>query len=264
MNLKPIASWIALLVAPACVRADDLYYRVFRGFKQPTVDALTLPSELASKFLPEAPRVMVKHSLVSYVPALPPRDKPAGIPDEIAIVVYGSGAAYEAGVADPARKAYGDLHWVYFENPKTGRTRSDTAKPYARALASESPVDVLGGRPDWQAGYTTVFVGTRREDVPAGEFLERLSEHVARARDHFPAMGLDGYIVVANPDSEIAWMHWSSGDAARAALASPAGTEIRESGAKLMTRVMWSAASEFRDRFDYNSAVTVPFEPWRP
>lgn len=263
MKIKAIAGFLVLFT-PAWLQADGLHYRVFRGFKQPGVNADTLPAELAVKFLPEAPRVMVKHSLVSYVPALPPREKPAHVPDEIAIVVYGSGAAYEAGAADPERKAYGDLHWVYFENPRTGRTRSETAKPFARLLETEVPVDVLGGRPDWQSGQTFVFVGTRRKDVPADQFLERLSAHVAEARDAFSGAGLDGHVVVANPEGEIAWMHWKSAEAARAAFASPAGQKAAAGASQLMDVLMWSETKAFDGGFDYGQSVTVRFEPWRP
>ncbi len=251
---------LALSVVTAFAEAPS--YRVFRGFKLGKIPADTFPADFSRRFVPETPRVMAKHSLVSYVPALLPRERPAGLPDEIAIVVYGSAEAYARGRNDPERIAYGALHWEYFEDPsKGGRSKSDTARPFARTLEAEVPVDVTGGWVDWQRGASYVFVGARKAGSPAPEFLDKLSAHVAATREAFAPHGLDGYVVVANADSEIAWLHWPSREAAERAFASPAGKRAAIEAGDLMETVMWAPAEVFAGSLDYGSAVTVRFRP---
>lgn len=261
-RLRPLLALFALaLVAPAASSQEVPFYRVFRGFRLPSIPPETFPADLATRFLPETPRAMVPHSLVGYVPAVKPADAPASLPDEVAIVVYGSGEAYEAGRQDPIRQAYGALHWEVFEHPKLGRTKSHTARPLGRGLEAEAPVDVMQAWPDWQAGQTFVFMGRRQPDVPADQFLARLTEHVVHVREAFGARGLDGYIVVANADSEIAWMHWESPEAAEAAFHTPAGKAVVVEAAAILETVMWSPATVFEGTLDHGQAVTLRFAP---
>lgn len=262
MKLRSLAALLpALLVTAAPALAEAPFYRVFRGFKLASIPADGFPADFSEKFVPETARVMAKHSLISYVPALAPRDKPDILPDEVAIVVYGSGEAYAAGRADPERKAYGALHWDYFETPWEGRTKSHTAVPLARALESEVPVDVLGTWPDWQTGTTFVFMGTRTPEMPRERFLAELTEHVVEARETLVPLGLDGYVLVANEESEIAWMHWPDSETAAAAFATPAATRLVKKAADLLDTVMWSEARVFEGSLDYGEAVTARFRP---
>lgn len=253
---------LAAVCAPAPARAEAPFYRVFRGFKLPGIPAEAFPSELATKFIPQTPAAMVPHSLVGYVPALPPLEKPAFVPDEVAIVVYGSGAAYDAGRDDPVRKAYGALHWDYFEDPsKGGRTQSQTARPLARVLEPEVPVDVLGTWPDWQTGYTQVFVGLRHPDVPKEEFLGLLTDHVVEVREAFGPRGLDGYIAVGNHETEIAWLHWTSRSKASEAFKSEVGYKVAEGAERILVPLMFADGEPFSGSIDYGKAVSLRFKP---
>ncbi|MBI3891189.1 MAG: hypothetical protein HY303_06625 [Candidatus Wallbacteria bacterium] len=262
--LRPWAAWPLVLLAASLLAAPleaggapPWFYRVFRGVRLPNVSTEDFPKILSEKFIPAAPETHAKNGLVAYVPALPPRPAPAGTPDEIAIVCYESEAVYNVARNTPEGKAYGDLHWQFFDKDKT---KSQAAKPFGRSLLEDAPVDVIGCGIDWQAGHTAVFIGQRQAAIPADQFLTELTAHVVKARDAFHPQGLDGYIVVATPDREIAFMHWRAREDLDKALAGPEGKAIAADAARLMSTVMWTDAPAFAGKIAYGQAVNVHFQ----
>ena len=271
--LSTLALALYLVVAIADAQPAP-YYRVFRGYRRADVPADRFPNILADRFIPAAPATHQRNGLIAYVPALPQAGLPAGTPDEIAIVVYESEEAYRAARQTPEGQAYAALHWEFFEEPapQTGavpgkRTRSDTARPFARELEADQPVDVYNRFVDWQAGYTAVFVGARRPEVAPESFASEVGRHVAMVRDAFGPRGMDGYIVVVHTDPvnrtmhEIAFIHWPSREAAEAALATPEGESVRADAARLMDIQMWQEAPTFAGAIAYGQAVNVKFTP---
>ncbi len=233
------------------------FYRVFRGVRLASVPGDVFTRVLGEKFIPAAPQTHAKNGLVGYVPALPPKGAPAGTPDEIAIVIYESEEVYNLARNTPEGKAYADLHWQFFDKE---RTKSGAARPFGRELAADSPADILGCGLDWQAGHTMVYIGQRRPSISRERFLLEITNHVARARDAFKPQGLDGYIVSATEDQEIAFQHWKRKEQMERALASEDGKAVAADAARIFENVMWAEAAPFAGAIDYGQAVNVRFE----
>lgn len=253
----PLIPLLLLTLAPA-LQAEAPLIRVYRGFRRAEVSSRQFLEVLSSRFIPAAPEIMAPHGLVGYVPAVPPEDKPAFVPDEIAIVVYGSAEGYSSSWDDPKVQEYGRMHGELFENSRTGRTRTGTAVPFARALEADTPVDVFGTPVDWQRGFTGVFVGLRRPEVPREEFLARLTAHLVHVREQLEPLGLDGYVVSATEEYELAWMHWPSRELADEAYQTPAGIEAAADAGRILTPLMWAPAEVFAGAVDFGEATTVP------
>lgn len=233
------------------------YYRVFRGYRRADVPAAEFSRVLSEKFVPALPRALAGKGLTAYLPALPPAGATTGTPDEIALVAYQSEAIYQSLGTLPEGKAYQALHWDFFDKE---RTRTGGAVPFLGELTAEVPVDVLNRPVDWQAGHTAVFVGARQASVLPRQFLEQLSKHVELVKNAFAGKGLDGYLVAANEDREVAWLHWSSKEAMGAAMAAPEGVRVQADAGRLMTTVMWSEAVPFQGSLEPGQAVNVLFD----
>jgi quinol monooxygenase YgiN len=265
--MKKTTILLALALAQAAHAWEAPNYRVFRGYRRADVSQETFMAKLAADFIPAAPATHQKNGLIAYVPAVLPSTATPGSPDEIAIVIYESEAVYNAARNSPEGKAYSDLHWTLFEEPASGRTRSGSAKPFARDLVLDQPVDVFHKYVDWQQGHTAVFAGSRRPTHTPAQFAKEVSEHVAKVRDTFGPMGLDGYIVVLHAEAphdltqEIAWMHWTSANAMKKAFETPAGQAIRAESEKLFQRDMWAEAPAFEGTIEAGQAVNVKFAP---
>lgn len=79
---------------------------------------------------------------------------------------------------------------------------------------------------DWSKGYTTVFVGIRKDGYPARIFRKQMAHHIDLVRRAFRPMGLQGYLFIMNGDFEIAYQNWSSESDAQKAFGSQIGQSI--------------------------------------
>lgn len=274
LRVSLLVAVLCLICAP-CVRAfGPPNYRVFRGYRRADVTPGAFLDRLGWTFIPAAPQTHQKNGLIAYVPAVLPAAASPGSPDEIAIVVYESAEVYAAARNTPEGKAYADLHWTLFEEPSPSgqslfdhRTKSHSAVPFVRDLKADEPVDVCNTYLDWQAGHTTVFVGSRAAGIAPERFVAEVSQHVAMARDAFAPQGLDGYVAVVHAErphsalQEIAWMHWKSRAAMEAAFASPAGKRVAADAARLFAMEMWAEAPAFEGKIAPGQAVNVKFTP---
>lgn len=231
------------LMAPACAARAD-YVRLFRGVKRAELGQGEFLERLAA-FIPKLPRTHARNGLKAYLPAVPPDGKPGVIPDEVALVAYESEAAYRAAQATPEGAAYADAHWVLFDKERSGR---GAVSPLGDEIVAGVPYDVLGKTVDWRFGYSTFFIGLRQDGVPAESFLKKLHEHVLEARDAFGSRGLDGYVVVATRDYEIAYLHWPSKAAAEAAWRTEKG-QAAVAGARALLKPL-----QFSDTEPYDGA----------
>jgi hypothetical protein len=110
-----------------------------------------------------------------------------------------------------------------------------------RAVQPGSPIregivyDAIGREVDWDKGYSTLSIATRKAGVEASDFPAKLAKHVRLVADAFGGKGLQGYLVIASPRFGIAIQNWQSKQAMEKLLASPEGAKVQDAGAQFMT-----------------------------
>ena len=258
--LVPAASIGAMSRAATALSTGIPHIRVFRGVKRADVAYGSFVADLSKRFIPAAPQTHAKNGLVAYLPALPPQPKPAGIADEFAIVVYESADVYAQAKATPEGQAYSDLHWELFDKAASKSTSAVNLESTENAIKADIAYDLMQKATDWQTGQATFSIGTRLKTVAAGEFLGRLTQHVQHVRTAFGPLGLDGYVVVATPDQEVAFMHWSSEQAAEQAHASTQGKAVAAERQALMAGLASASAKPFAGTIAAGQVVNVKFQ----
>ena len=235
-------------------------YRVFRGVRRSDVAPEVFLKDLDNRFIPAAPKTHSKNGLVAYLPAIPPLNIPTGIPDEFAIVMYESPDVYQHARNTPEGKAYGDMHWEIFDRDKSKSVTAVSLESTNGQMVADTGYDVLQRPTDWQKGHSTFFVGLRLDSVPPSEFLPRLTQHVHRVKNTFGSMGLEGYIVVATENYEVAFMNWRDQTDADRAFATPEGNTIAAEAQGLMKPLQWATASDFKGHIQPGQVVNVKFQ----
>ncbi|MEQ1878218.1 MAG: hypothetical protein ABL958_16370 [Bdellovibrionia bacterium] len=89
----------------------------------------------------------------------------------------------------------------------------------------------------WAKGYNTLYIGSRKSPVTSEGFLKQLGTHVESVRSLFYRKGLQGYVIMATPDYEIAFQNWSSKEAMEAAFASAEGQLIQRDAATFLENI---------------------------
>ncbi|MEQ1877322.1 MAG: hypothetical protein ABL958_11820 [Bdellovibrionia bacterium] len=142
---------VALLLTLTAMTADaSPYYRFWRGWRRPDVNPLAFQMALTAKFIPATVNVGAGRGLLGYMPALPPEHR-GDVPDEIALVVYESKAAYSAIRATPEGQAYTAMHDELFSRELGGK--STEPEPLTGPIVNEKAYDVLQSNANWQRGF---------------------------------------------------------------------------------------------------------------
>src|SRR5687768_431106 len=81
---------------PVTTPVGPLSIRVFAGYQLPALTREAFYKELSDTFMPGTPFMLAPLGLSAYVPAVLDLDPAAGMPDEVAIIVYASVDAYNA------------------------------------------------------------------------------------------------------------------------------------------------------------------------
>lgn len=240
---------------PVTARAAGVpAYRFVRAPRASSLAPEAFAADLAGRWLPSLPRL---HGLVSYVSAMPPAS--AGLPDEIALVAYESPEAHDQAWASEQGRRLASLQGALFAAGRMVSTPVD-AWPATGAIAAEVPYDVMRLPTDWQSGYTTWFIGRRRAEVPAGDFLARLGAQVARERAAFAGKGLSGYVFLATEEYKLSFMHWDDMAAFGRAMQSSEGQAVVGESQALMRTVQFASAAGFRGAIAPGRVVTLHFE----
>ena len=239
---------IAMAVWANFALAEDeytaTYFRVWQGFKHPE---LTSEEFLTSfpPFMEETVDLYQEEALVNYIVIIPPAEKPDYIPDELALVALTSKEDYDRIRATPEGKDYSARHWVFFDksNSKSADPLINYYKDLPEELIHNQSYDMIGEPIDWAIGYNAVFMGTRKNELDATQFLARLKDHVELAADVMVPMGLRGYIIIANEQYEIAYLNWESKES------------HDETGQTEEGKALFRDASEFMDVLMYKEAI---------
>jgi hypothetical protein len=215
------------------------YYRVWAGYK--------LADLSQDQFQAKLPDFMSGISvygdvLNQYIVAVPPENKPEGMPDEFALVALQDEASYRAVRETEAGMEYGESHWLLFDRETSKSAQLKTELP--EVLVSGEAYDLSGGPINWRNGYTTFFIGLRKKEMSSDKFLARLKEHVSLTRATFRTP-IGGYIVLANKDYEVAYINWKSKQAMDDALASDDGQFLFKDASDLMDFLQWGEAQVY-------------------
>src|SRR5438552_17382845 len=105
---KPAAKAAGKGVPPESVR-------VWRGYKLSSLPQQTFLGNLGAIFIPVTAILQRLYGLTAYLPTVLPLEKPAGVPDEIALVFYTAQQAYNDTKLIAGGRAYSLLHSAVFD-----------------------------------------------------------------------------------------------------------------------------------------------------
>ena len=178
--------------------------RVWRGFRLQTQTADDFLTALSTIFIPATAILQRLYGLIAYLPTVLPKSKPAGIPDEIAIVFYRSQQAYNDTKLIVAGRTYSKLHSAVFAFPA-----SLSAFPVllGSTLGVDIPYFLFSDAVDWQTGYSQVYVGARKPDMTTEDFTARTLRYLQGVQKNRPN-GMDGAIACVSATSMVYWEHW--------------------------------------------------------
>ncbi len=222
------------------------YFRVWQGFKKPTMTQDQFMSELPS-FMKDTVDLYSGRGLNNYMVVIPPTNKPVFVPDEFALVALSSEAEYTAIRNTDEGKAYSARHWDVFnkENSFSSKVFVDYQKELPTKLVSDTTYDMIGEPIDWSVGYTMVFVGTRQKQLSAEQFLERLQKHIVLAKENLKPLGMNAYIVLANENYEVAYINWDSKVAHDAAFEREQGKAVFADASTVLDPLMYQQLVPF-------------------
>jgi hypothetical protein len=180
--------------------------RVWRGYKLSSLPQQTFLANLGAIFIPATAILQRLYGLTAYLPTVMPVEKPAGVPDEIALVFYTAQQAYNDTKLIVGGRAYSLLHSAVFD-----LTQSLSGFPtlLGSTLDFDTPYYLFPESADWQSGFTQLFVGTRKANVQPPAFSASILSFLDHLRKHRPA-GLDGAVVCVSSDWVIYWEHWKT------------------------------------------------------
>ena len=186
---------------PRPVPADSV--RVFRGRKKSGVRRDIFVEHLGQLFMPFTVQMQRQYGLTAYLPAVLPESKESTIPDEVALVFYRTQECYHEAKRSVGGRAYGELHELVFDMPV-----SPSGFPKLLAadeITPDQPYHLFERSIDWQIGYCSLFVGTRKVDVGSDAFLAGVAK--AARRVQADPQSLDAAIFSATTDWVVWWDH---------------------------------------------------------
>lgn len=188
--------------SPKAVPVAPDSVRVWRGFRLGSLNQEEFFQKLGSIFIPGTVQIQAPVGLTAYLPSVLPGEKPAGAPDEIAVVFYEYQNAYHEAKETVGGRAYSDLHGLAFD-----LTRSTSGFPikFEGSIEPDMRYHLFDGHVDWQHGAVNTFVGMRRGGDGEG-FLRAMADWLGEVQTS--GDGPDGAIAVVATNYVTYWEHW--------------------------------------------------------
>jgi hypothetical protein len=180
--------------------------RVWRGFRLGSLMPADFVQALGTIFIPITAQLQRLYGLTAYLPTVLPTDKPAGLPDEIALVFYETQQAYTDTSKIVAGRAYSSLHKTVFAFPAS---QSGFPTLFSSSAALDQPYHLFKQSVDWREGYAQVFVGARRPETDPKKFAVQLQSFF-QAQQGRPPRCFDGAIFCISANWVVYWEHWQS------------------------------------------------------
>lgn len=147
--------------------------RVWRGFKAPTLSLGSFYDLLGGVFIPATVEMQANAGLVGYLPSIPAGmpGKPDSVPDETAILFWGSQDAYRRGFQRLAVRTYTLTHAAVYA-PGSG---ADFPVPFEGWLQANQPYYLNSEPADWMRGISHHVLGSRPSAVTPMQFRANLA-----------------------------------------------------------------------------------------
>jgi len=191
-------------IVPRPVPPDAV--RVWRGFRLDTLTSSEFLTALGTIFIPVTVQLQRLYFLTAYLPTVLPTSKPAGVPDEIALVFYEKQQSYTDSSKIVTGRAYSALHKSAFAFPAS---LSGFPVLLGPTVSLDQPYFLFQHAVDWKQGFTKVFVGVRPESVSVSDFVANLTAFLEKEQKQ-PATGLDGAIACVSSQYVVYWEHWQT------------------------------------------------------
>lgn len=234
------------------------YYRPWQGFGRSDLSSTQFLHQLSS-LMNSTVQLYGGRALSNYIVIVPPKDSPAFLPSEFALVALTSEQDYRQIRSTPEGKSYSEQHWDVFDK---SQSKSATLVVYdesrVKKLEHNVSYDMFGQPLNWSLGHNAVFVGTRKPEVSEQDFMARLQNHIELARNVMGPKGLRGYIVIANENYEVAYLNWISKQAHDQAVASDAGKLVFGDAEGFMNPLMYQEPTLYKGgAVDFNKIYQV-------
>jgi len=154
--------------------------RVWRGFRLQSLELATFYSKLGTVFIPATVKFQIDAGLLSYTPTVPAGllNKPDYVPDETAILFWGSQETYFNGFTRLAVRTYTLTHnGVYITNQQP-MSRADFPKKFTAnsLITDDQPVFLFDAKVDWMKGAIRHLIAERPRSVTPEHFKNQISE----------------------------------------------------------------------------------------
>ena len=186
-----------VLVPPSAVR-------VWCGFMAGTNKTRFL-EQLGSVFMPSTVMLMRDLGLTAYFPAIPPAERPASCPDEVAIVFYESQQTYKDTRRHVGGRLYATLHESVFRFGDNG-SWSEFPVPLPRTLRSRTAYHLFDEPIDWYGGRTRVCIGVRDAERDTVQNFHANVLRVCRGLQSRRG-AIDGALLAIDDDCFVFWDH---------------------------------------------------------
>ena len=217
------------------------YFRAWQGFTKAGMNQAQFLSELP-QFMKDTVQIYRERALNNYLVVIPPANRPAYVPDELALVALNNKETYDSIRATPEGQAYSARHWDVFNKDIS---KSSTPEAMPEALVNNKAYNIIGENINWARGATYVFIGTKKSAFSTGSFLKELYSHVALAKKVMLPKGLRGYVIIANENYEVAYLNWESKEAHDSAGQSEDGKGVFADANRIMDVLMYQQALPF-------------------
>jgi len=182
---------------------------VWRGYKAPQKGYGDFSKFLGTVFVPSCALLQPNAGLCAYVPTMvPPVGKPAGVPDQTALMFWADQDHYAGAFKKVAVRAYTNLHGDAYD---TTLSSAQFPVQFAGDLKAEQPYFLLNRKADWMLGYVYHFVGARPQSQAPKDFIAALATWASSYETHHKS-SVDNALLCVGNDYVALWEHSATAD----------------------------------------------------
>lgn len=180
---------------------------VWRGYKAAQTPYADFTKFLGTVFVPACALLQPNAGLCAYVPSMmPEQNKPAGVPDQTALMFWRDQSTYADAFNKLAVRAYTNLHGDAYDT-KVSSAQFPIA--LAGAVKAEQPYFLVNQPADWMLGHVHHFVGARPKDRAPADFLAAIAAW-AKGYGARKDGRVDAALLCAGNDYVALWEHSDS------------------------------------------------------
>lgn len=182
---------------------------VWRGYKAPQKAYADFSKFLGTVFVPSCALLQPNAGLCAYVPTMVPQtNKPAGVPDQTALMFWVDQDHYSGAFKKVAVRAYTNLHGDAYD---TKISSAQFPIVFAGEVKGEQPYFLVDQKADWMLGHVYHFVGARPQSQSPADFLAAIAKWATGYSAH-RSPAIDNALLCAGNDYVALWEHSSAAD----------------------------------------------------